>query len=448
MSVRIQKQIPFLGAFLCRAALWCMSVLLLTTGTASAQPSEVLNLSVGELRIVDLDFELSNVIIANDEIANVNVLDVKRVAITPLSAGTTRIILQDALQGPGRSLSVNVIESYAQLQAIIDEMLPRQNVKVRNVNGRALVTGSVRTSAEAEKVIEVAQAYSQGDVINALQIKDRRQVMLKINILELSRTGGKELGINLFKNPEGMTGVNGTPYGVVSEVVTLGSGSNAVSIDFLLQALENKGVAKRLANPTLVSGNGTPASFTVGGEVPVVTTTTDGTTTTYREYGVKLQFTPRVLADNVIRLEIAPEVSEVDWTRRVNDNPAFTSRKINTTLELRSGTSFVLAGLLQSNSTRSIRQFPWLGDIPILGALFRSSAYQNNETELVVVATPYLVNESSIKTMNIDPTAKSTAPNDTELFLLGEVEVNDEMIRRFKSGFGVSGPFGHIVPKQ
>jgi pilus assembly protein CpaC len=178
-----------------------------------------------------------------------------------------------------------------------------------------------------------------------------------------------------------------------------------------------------------------------------VTTDKDGgNTTLYREYGVKLAFTPHVLANQTIRMQISPEVSEVDWSRRVNDNPAFVSRKVDTTIELKSGSSFAIAGLLQRDSVRSVRQYPWMGDIPILGALFRSSAYQNNQTELVVVVTPYLVNDASPQNIDGDPTTKSGAPSDLDTFVLGAVDSDKEMVRRFKSGFGVTGPYGHILP--
>lgn len=433
------------------AAGLCLALLCLlgTVGQVRAQAVELLRISMGDARVIETDFDLADVIVGTDTIATVALLSSRSLVITPVGPGTTRVFLRDANGAQRRTLSIIVTETFSQLQTIIDDVVPGRTVRVRNVNGRALVEGYVRDDAEAAQVLEIASSYSNGEVINALKVSDPRQVMLKVNILELSRNGGKELGINLFRNPEGMTGITGAPFGVVAKTVDFAVDDRRYSVDFLLQALETKGMARRLANPTLVSVNGATASFVVGGEVPITTSDGEGgTSTTYREYGVKLAFTPNLLPDRTIRLTILPEVSEVDWTRRVNDNPAFVSRKVETTIELASGKSFAIAGLLQSDSVRSARQYPWMGDVPILGALFRSTAYQKNETELVVIVTPYLVNDASMENIVGDPTVQSQDPNDAETFLMGNVESKEEMLRRFKSGFGINGTFGHIMPGQ
>lgn len=431
--------------------LLCLSLTAVFGGAkaAQAQPVELLRIAMGDARVIETDFDLADVIVGADTIATVAMLSSRSFVVTPMGPGTTRVILRDSDGAQRRTMTIVVTETFSQLQNILNEVLPEAGVQVRNVNGRAYVAGIVRDEAEAARAIEIASSYSEGEVINALKVSDPRQVMLKVNILELSRNGGKELGINLFRNPQGMEGANGLPFGVVSETVGFTSGGSRYSVDVLVQALENKGMARRLANPTLVSVNGSTASFVVGGEVPITTSDGEGgTSTTYREYGVKLAFTPQVLPDRTIRLTIMPEVSEVDWTRRVNDNPAFVSRKVETTIELKSGNAFAIAGLLQSDSVRSARQYPWLGDVPILGALFRSSAYQKNETELVVIVTPHLVNDASAENIEGDPTLQSSDPSDAAAFLLGVVDSTDEMTRRFKSGFGVTGSFGHILPGQ
>jgi pilus assembly protein CpaC len=433
---------------------WAILVILIQFApllTAQAQtaagPVEVLRLSMGDAQVIDVDFDLADVIVGDNSVATVALLSSRSLVVTPAVAGTTRMLLLDTSGVQRRTLSVIVSESYSQLKAIIDEVMPGAGIQVRNVNGRALVAGVVQDQAEAERALDLARSYSQGDVINALKVVGPRQIMLKVNILELSRSGSKELGINIFRDPQGMEGANGAPFGVIESNINLSVNGQSFSVDVLLRALETKGLAKRLANPTLVAVTGSTASFVVGGEVPIVTSDSEGETVSdYREYGVKLAFTPQVLPNRMIRLTISPEVSEVDWTRRVNDNPAFVSRKVETTIEINSGASFAIAGLLQRDSIRSARQFPWLGDVPILGALFRSSAYQNNQTELVVVVTPILVDERSASNMRGDPTQQTETPSDAETFLLGTIESNEEMTRRFQTGFGVSGPYGHILP--
>jgi pilus assembly protein CpaC len=441
------------GANVMRSAVLSLCLALVcvlgAVGQARAQAVELLRIAMGDARVIETDFDLADVIVGSDTIATVALLSSRSLVITPVGPGTTRVLLRDTDGAQRRTLSIIVTETFSQLQNIIDDVVPGSSVRVRNVNGRALVEGNVRDDAEAAQVLEIASSYSNGDVINALKVSDPRQVMLKVNILELSRSGGKELGINLFRNPQGMDGANGAPFGVVAETVGFTNNNRRYTVDVLLQALETKGMARRLANPTLVSVNGATASFVVGGEVPITTADGEGgTSTTYREYGVKLAFTPKVLPDRTIRLTILPEVSEVDWSRRVNDNPAFVSRKVETTIELNSGSSFAIAGLLQSDSVRSARQYPWMGDVPILGALFRSSAYQKSETELVVIVTPVLVNDASLENIEGDPTLQSQDPTEADAFLLGAVESKDEMQRRFKSGFGINGTFGHIMPGQ
>ncbi|WP_430463491.1 type II and III secretion system protein family protein [Tabrizicola sp.] len=425
------------------------------TPFAHAQQVETLRMELGDTKIMKIDFDLTDVVIGNEQVASVTILSPESLVITPLAAGETKIVLLDATGAKKIAMSLMVMDDFSQLQAIIDEVVAPGSVEVRNVNGRVLVSGSVQDQASAGRIMDIASSYSEGAVIDAIKVADPRQVMLKVNILELSRNGGKELGINTFRNPAVSGSVLGAPFGQISQNLTINSNGNTYSIDFLLQALETRGLARRLANPTLVSSNGSTASFLVGGEVPVVITESSSVTggptvsdqsTTYREYGVKLAFTPNVMPDQSIRLRIMPEVSEVDWTKTVNGNPAFVSRKVDTNIELKSGESFAIAGLLQSNSLRNVRQFPWIANVPILGTLFRSSAYQNNQTELVILVTPYLVNGASKENLDANPLSQGSEPNDAEAFVFGAIEDREQLVRAFKNGFGVSGAYGHILP--
>lgn len=416
-----------------------------------AQTRKDISLSVGDAQVIDVEFDIGDVIVGAESIANAVPLSNRSISIQAVAAGSTQIILREKSGPRSTTLSIMVTEDFGELEAVFDELFSGHHVSVRNVNGRVLISGTVPDSAQRTRMVEIATAYSTGEVVDALKVSQPRQVMLKVNILELSRSGGKDLEINLFNNPPSVDSLNGAPFGIIEGTTTI-SGRN---IDYLVQALEAQGLARRLANPTLVSVNGATASFVVGGEVPITVFSTDAetgaptgvATAEFREFGVKLDFTPEILEANRLRLEISPEVSEVDWNRRVDSNPAFITRKVTTTVELSSGESFAIAGLLQSDTVRSIRQFPWLGRIPILGALFRSASYQNNQTELVVVVTPYLVDKNSPETLQGDPTAQSRQTDEIGLFLLGTVEASDDMIQRFRIGFGVDGPFGHILPR-
>ena len=188
----------------------------------------------------------------------------------------------------------------------------------------------------------------------------------------------------------------------------------------------------------------------VGGEVPVSTAVIGengavATETDYREYGVRLNFRPVILDNNVISLRVTPEVSDVDFANTVNGSPTFLTRKAETTVSLRDGQSFAIAGLLQVNNDRSVRQVPWLGQVPVLGALFRSADFQKRETDLVIVVTPRLVQPGTPNTPLVSPLDSARSSNDVELFMLGMLEVNRSMIRSFRNGEGIVGPYGHMI---
>ena len=430
-------------------AVFLSTTILLSSGRVLGEAVEMLRLSIGDAHVLEADFDLSDIIIGSDNVASVVLLSARSLAITPLAPGTSRLLLLDREGQRRRTVSVVVTENFVQLQAILEQVLGKDIITVQNVNGRPLLTGIVRDDLEATRVLDIAQSYSAEPVINAMTVADPRQVMLKVNIVELSRSAGRELGVtvqdNRLESGRPLPGALDRAFAVISGSLQI----NNQTVDLVLRALETKGLARRLANPTLVSVNGSTARFVVGGEVPVVTSDAEGRqNTVYRDYGVQLSFTPTVLPGRRVRLDIVPEVSDVDTTRGSATSPAFITRRVETTVELESGASFAIAGLLQSDSMRATRQFPWLADVPILGALFRSADYQNNQTELVVIVTPHLINDSSEKNIIADPTRRSRVATDAETFLLGAMESTDEMKRRFISGFGVTGPYGHILPEN
>ncbi len=237
------------------------------------------------------------------------------------------------------------------------------------------------------------------------------------------------------------------PFGsFIGELLTVGG----VEIDFLINALEGKGLARRLANPKLVTTSGVEANFVVGGEVPIGRTViadngSAASETAYREYGVKLNFVPTVLDDGLIRLRVTPEVSDVDFSNTVNGNPSFFTRRADTTVSLRDGQSFSIAGLLQTDNARNIEQLPWLGQLPVLGALFRSTEFQKSETDLVILVTPRLVSPVGPDMKLASPLDNTRSSNDVELFLYGMLEVDRPLLRKFREGEGVVGPYGHII---
>lgn len=426
-----------------------------TAGTTPAA-SRSITLAPGDSLVIDTPFEIADIIVGAETVATAVPISRTSFVVQTHAAGRTAIIVLDADRVQRQHLDVFVRDDFSNLAGIVNGLDSGNRIEVTNVNGRVLLRGRVRGEAQRQKAIEVAESYGPAPVIDSLRVVDPRQVMLRVNILELSRSSGKDLGISLFGSDGSFLTTNGTPAGSSTGTIQVSSALlGDFNVDYVLQALEVKGLARRLANPTLVTVNGQEANFVVGGEVPILSAVsgpdaapTGQSQTDYREYGVKLNFTPFIMEDDNIRLVITPEVSEVDWTRRVDENPAFVTRRVTTTVELRSGSSFVIAGLLQSNSTRAIAQYPWLGNIPVLGALFRSSSFQNDETEMVVVVTPVLVNSKSPQLMPYDPRSRSQQPSEAEFFLLGLVESSTALTERFRAGVGANGPFGHILPGE
>jgi pilus assembly protein CpaC len=244
----------------------------------------------------------------------------------------------------------------------------------------------------------------------------------------------------------------GAPFGtVLAEIV-----NNGVQIDTLVTALESKNLLRRLAEPNLVALSGQVASFEAGGQIPVPIAVTSGIgvatpTIEFKDFGVLLKFRPTVLANGVINLSINPEVSELDFTNAVTISgttiPALTRRTATTTVELRDGQSFAIAGLLQANNTRDISQVPWLGSVPVLGALFRSSAFQKQETDLVIIVTPHLVQPARPGMRLATPLDNTVPSNDADFFLLGQMERQKKLSEYVTKGGDVHGPYGDMIGK-
>ena len=237
------------------------------------------------------------------------------------------------------------------------------------------------------------------------------------------------------------------PFGAAIAHV-LGGG---LPIDVVLKALETKGLIRELAAPNLTALSGERASFQAGGEIPYQATqfsgsgAASGATTEFKKYGIQLDFTPTVLDDGLIHLNLHPSVSQIDKTVVVNGQPGLLTRDTNTTIELHDGQSFAISGLLQTLNTKDIQQLPWVGNVPILGALFRSASYQKHETDLVVIITVHLVRPAVPGEVLHTPLDKTRPSNDAELFLLGTMEVNKADLNGYATCGGATGPCGHII---
>jgi pilus assembly protein CpaC len=312
--------------------------------------------------------------------------------------------------------------------------------------------------------------------VNAMQIASAQQVLLKVRFLEVERRAGRELGVNWFVSNQSGTRVANTGLGTVVQsndgslplfqtAATLPSGTQpfgvllanlvnkGTTVDALVSALETKGLVRRLAEPDLVALSGDTAAFLAGGEYPTPVLQPGGAGGTpvvsieYKPFGVQLTFTPTVLDAGKINLRLAPSVSGISDYIKTAAGPAplLTKREARTTIELRDGQSFAIAGLLQSNNRRDISQLPWIGSVPVLGALFSSKSFQQDETDLVVIVTPHLVAPAAPGQQVATPLDQRIPSNDADFFLEGKMELRKEHGDFIAKGGAVRGPYGHII---
>ncbi|WP_212523411.1 type II and III secretion system protein family protein [Actibacterium sp. MT2.3-13A] len=422
---------------------------------ADGQVSNVI-ISPGHTLTIETDEPFANIVIGNTDVVDVFPLTETSLYLQAKNSGFTNVTLYNDAQKLLEVIDIRIKVDYTELRTAIGRAVPSAQVEVTNVNDRIRLSGTVKDNVDLGRVLEIADQYSTEPVVNALRVAAAQQVQLDVRILEVNRNSGRELGVELTgtKQSSGLqrfsTGANAAtsvaPFGnAVGHLLSI----SGTSVDYVINALEEKGLARRLANPSLVTTSGIEANFVVGGEIPIdKSIIEDGevaTETGYREYGVRLNFLPTVLDNNLISLRISPEVSDVDTSLTVNGQPAFISRKAETTVSLRDGQSFAIAGLLQASNERNVEQVPWLGQVPVLGALFRSTAFQKRETDLVILVTPHLVRPAAPDEPLRSPLDDARSSDDVELFLLGMLEVDRQLLRRFAEGDGVIGPYGHMI---
>lgn len=394
--------------------------------------------------------------------------------------GTTNVTIYDQAKRLVGVLDVEIAMDAASLQEKIRESTGNRFIRVSSTNGQIVLSGQASDAVAAERAVAFAKALSPNGIVNAMSVAPSQQVLLKVRFLEASRAAGRQLGVNWFisgshenvnigqgavvRSPPGtvvplvqtagtLAGTSTAPFGVVlAEIVNKGT-----SIDVLVSALETKGLIRRLAEPNLMALSGDTAQFLAGGEfpVPIAATSANGIVTPtieFKPFGVRLSFTPTVLNQGLINLRIAPEVSELDFANAVTISgttvPSLVKRDAITTVELRDGQSFAIAGLLQANDLRNRNQIPWLGSVPVLGALFSSAGYQKNETDLVIIVTPHLVMPAAPGQRLATPFDRRLPSNDVDYFLLGESEVKKRAFDYVSSGGEIHGPYGHIIPSE
>ncbi|MFA5969397.1 MAG: type II and III secretion system protein family protein [Sphingomonas sp.] len=422
--------------------------------TVAAQPTNSLALSIGRGRLVTLSRPMSDLFVADDKIADVQVRSPTQLYIFGKTAGETSIYATAKGGGVIYATSVRVGSNIDSVQQMLGLAMPDAKIVATPMNGLVLLTGTVAAPDDAAEAERLTQAYV-GDavkVLSRLKTATPLQVNLQVKIAEVSRNFAKNIGVNFQNQASGpankpIFGFNQGRQGTITNT-TNPNGSTTTNYEFpanagfgtalgiagklfgadILSSLdlgERNGQVTTLANPNLTAISGETGSFLAGGEIPIpISQGLGAVSVEYKQYGISLSYTPTVLADGRISLRVRPEVSQLTSAGAVQINgttiPALTTRRAETTVELGSGQSLMIGGLIQNTHNNSIDSTPGLGDLPVLGALFHSNSWQRGETELMIVITPYLVKPVNANEIVL-PTDGYQAPTDLERVFLGKL---------------------------
>lgn len=401
---------------------------------ASGRNTQV-TIAKGKPKTIRTNASYYEIVVGDPNIANVTPLTDRSFYVLGNQLGTTGIALFDKNKRMVGSVDIEVTLDTERLASTIRQVVPDAHITVESANGRLILSGTARDAVAAEKASDIAARFSgEEEVINSVDISSSQQVQLNVRFVEINRQVGQELGTTLgvvYRWGSGGVSFNSQPRATSSIpagdiIADLTSGG--LSVDLAIEALEERGVARMLAQPNLIARSGHKASFLAGGEFPIPVASSEGTISVdYKRYGVGLEFTPTVLSDGLISLDIAPEVSSVDTSSsyQVGDIaiPGFVVRRAQTSVDLKSGQSFMMAGLLQTQNNVNTQRIPGLGKLPVLGPLFSSKAYQRRQTDLVIIVTPYLVKPMDPTMRPATPFDSSGAPSTADAFLGNMEEV-------------------------
>ena len=405
-----------------------------------------LEVPLNKSQIVSADRTIAKALVGNAEVADVLPISDRSVYVLGKKFGTTSLTLYDRTNRLIAVMDVAVGPDVEGLRRQISQLVPGQTIDAQISNESVILSGLVNDPGAADRAVQIAKSYAGDKVINLISLGGSQQVMLEVRFAEVNRQLGEKLGVRGFGISDGGTfsgaigegasldSTNGLQvagitdsFGIFSKAFSLGN----INIDATLDVLERRGLSKTLAEPTLLALSGEKASFLAGGEFPIPVAQEGGgtgnggnaITIEFKPFGVSLGFTPTVLGDRMINLIVEPEVSSIDPTASVSVNglvvPGLQTRRASTTVELRDGESFAIAGLLRRDFQTTVRQLPILGSIPIIGTLFRSSGFQKGETELLIVVTPRLV--APIKPDQVRlPTDRIDDPKAVDVLIDGE----------------------------
>jgi len=412
----------------------CFAAIILVAPSAGAwvqrnapDGAKVLVLEKGRSTVVEADLKFTTLVVADPEIADAMATSNRSFFLRGKLPGTTTVLIYNAAGEIAELIEVEVELGLDELRTDLKNLLPGEDVNVYAVHDGVFLDGKLTTAAAAEMALQLAERHVPGGVANGLSVGQSQQVLLEVRFIEASRSAVKEIGFGNSFDANDVVGVteSGTVSGIAEKTVALFTNVGNENVDITLRALEQKGVIRTLAEPNLVALSGDTASFLAGGEYPIPIATEDNQITVqFKKFGVSLDFTPTVLGDGLVNLRVRPEVSSLDRANGIRsagiEIPGISVRRADTTIELHDGQAFAIAGLLQNDYSNDVRQTPWLGNVPVLGQLFSSKRYQKNESELVIIVTPRLVQPAPHPDMLGSPLDAFAEPTESELFLLDQ----------------------------
>lgn len=405
----------------------CAQPVLAWTERSVPDGAERLELRRGKSTVVEADTAFATIVVADPEIAEAMPTSNRSFFVRGKSPGGTTVLIYDEAGAIAELIEVEVKLGLDELRGDLRRLLPGEVIDVYAVHDGVYLDGKVTTAAAAEMALQLAERHVPGGVANGLSVGQSQQVLLEVRFLEASRNAVREIGFghNIDANDVMIGTESGTVSGLLEKTVALFTNVGGENIDIRLRALEEKGIIRTLAEPNLVALSGDTASFLAGGEFPIPVSSRDNEVTVeFKKFGVSLDFTPTVLGDGLVNLRVRPEVSALDRGNGIRasniDIPGISVRRADTTVELHDGQAFAIAGLLQNSYTNDVRQTPWIANVPVLGSLFASKRYQRNETELVIIVTPRLVQPFSHPEGVASPLDAVAEPTEAEFFLLGK----------------------------
>ena len=433
------------------------------------------SLGIGKSFVIDLPREIKDVLVADPKIANAVVRSTQRAYVIGAAVGQTNIIFFDSTGAQIAAYDIAVKRDLNGVRAALKQSLPNSDILIDGIGDSVVLSGSAASPIEAQQAADIAARLVGGTdkVVNSITVRGRDQVMLKVTVAEVARSVIKQLGIDLSASMNYGTAVvnfnNSNPFGALGRPLvgtngTQGTFGSTSSVTATLRAMESAGVVRTLAEPNLTAISGEAATFIAGGEFPVPAgyscdpvTRVCTTQISFKKFGISLNFTPVVMSEGRISLRVMTEVSElsndnsITLTQALSGNstnsliiPSIKTRRAETTLEIPSGGSMAMAGLIAEQTKQAINGLPGLAQLPILGTLFRSRDYVNNQTELMVLVTPYVVRAVAQKDLS-RPDDGFAAASDPQADLLGSINRIYGVPGRVEKARNYRGTYGFIT---